>query len=262
MNFRIRKEKIQALFEKLNASYKPSEEKPWVKIAEAVLFLPALGLFYLWEFFDKFNINYFDYFELKDSLEVLYNSLMPIILIGVILSIMLGVLVPDIIKRKDKNHTPQDGDADEVATGIRTGTTISNLFAILLAVVILFGFFILMKAYQFEIKEIIILLCTAAVACFFYLKGLRNLGFIIVLILAVLFAIVRANTDAKITVKERLTQNILLKSHSDEPVLLEGDKCRYRIYKNSNYYFIKDDCRNKIFIYSISNNEVVNFKSK
>lgn len=261
MKIRITREHVVDFLKKLDATYKPSEEKPLVKVAEAALFLPALGLFYLWEYFNKFNIRYFLYFDLKDALEVLYSSLMPIIFIGAVFSFMLGMLVPEILKRiKDNGDQAIDsGDGEEIS---RRVSALSNFSAIVITVAILTGFYVLMQLYHFEITAKIVLLIVAAVAAYLHLKGYRNLGFIVVVVLFITYAAVRARTDAEQTKKEKPSYNVFLKNHSDVPILSEGIKSRYLIYKTSNYYFIKDINQKMIFIYSISNNETASFKSE
>lgn len=231
MNIRIIREHFIDFLRKLDATYKPSEEKPILKVAEAALFLPALGLFYLWEYFNKFNVRYFLYFDLKDALKVLYSSLMPIILIGAVFSFMLGMLVPEILKRKNGN-----GDQASYSEGgeeiSRPAAALSNFSAIVITVAILAGFYILMQIYHFEITAIIVLLIVAAIAAYLHLKGYQNLGLIVVIVLSVTYASVRARTDAEQTKKEKPAYNVFLKNHSDVPILTEGIKSRYLIYKH------------------------------
>jgi len=88
MNLGRLKKKTRGWLQQLNESYQPTDEKPLIKIAEMVLTLPALGLFYLWEYFDRYHIDYFLFFDLKDSLTVLYKNLMPVIYVGSLLSLV------------------------------------------------------------------------------------------------------------------------------------------------------------------------------
>ncbi|MDR2270485.1 MAG: hypothetical protein LBF27_06205 [Sphingobacterium sp.] len=261
MKIRISMENVREFFQRLNANYKPSQEKPLVKVAEAALFLPALGMYYLWEYFDNFNIRYFLYFDLKDAFEVLYESLMPIILIGAVLSIMLGMLVPDMLKRKNSNQE-QNNSSEGQEPAEQSVSAISNLVAIAIAAAILLGFYILMESYQFQIKSIVVLLGIATLAAYLYFKGYRNLGFIVVVILLVSYTSIRARTDAQLAKVNRPTYDVILKNHSDTLLLKENSKSRYLIYKTSNYYFIKDEPQKKIFAYGISNDEVASFKSE
>ncbi len=258
MNFRITKENIKKYIKKLNESYQPTEEKPLLKIAELALILPALGLFYLWEYFNKYGIHYYLYFDLKDSLAVLYENLMPVIYISVILSMLLTLLIPNLIK--NKNNAMESQSVETADT--RQKKKFSKLAVIFTIVIALSGFCVLLNVYQFGLLAIVIFLVFAALSSYLYLFSNKNLGFGVAIILAFIYSLNIANKDAKYNMAEKPRLNILLKNHSDIPILTELDTCRYLIYKTSNYYFIKDDCKKMIFTYSISTGEMTSFTVK
>ncbi|WP_353151523.1 hypothetical protein [Chryseobacterium sp.] len=254
MNFRIRSERIRSWSAYLNKSYKPTNDKPMVKIAELAFILPALGLFYIWEYFSRFGIEYYDYFDLKDSLAVLYQNLMPVIYIGTMFSMFFTILLPDVLKRMNKGRT--EAQTDEISEN-----GFSNLTVILTVLLALFGFFILLKAHHLSLATIIILLVLAIFTGYFYLFVHKNIGYGFAIMLAFLYAEVRSGLDAKYTIEHKRTENIYLKQHSDSALLTEGDQCRYIIYKSSNYYFLRDDCKKMTYVYSITGTESTSFKS-
>lgn len=244
------RERVQRWVEKLNESYQPTEQKPLLQIAEIALVLPALGLFYIWAYFNKYGIHYYLYFDLKDALAVMYEKLMPIIYICVIFSLLLTILIPDVLRKKNRTDTERER---------RGFSTLAVLFTVIVA---LAGFYVIMDVYEFKILTIMIFLIFAALSIYLYLFVHKNLGSGVATVLAFIFALNIANKDAKdnMTIKPRF--NIILKNHSDLPVLTEGEKCRYFIYKTSNHYFIKDDCKKVIYAYSVSTGEVTSFSAK
>ncbi|MDR6525694.1 hypothetical protein J2787_001064 [Chryseobacterium rhizosphaerae] len=259
MKFRITKEKLISWAETLNKSYSPRREKSMVKIAELVLILPALGMFYIWEYFNHFKIDYYVYFELKDALSVLYQNLMPVIYIGVIFSLFLTVLLPDILRRllkNDNNSVFPENSEEEKSLGL------SNFAMLLTIVLMLAGFFVLLNAHGLTLGIIAVLLVFAALTSYFYLFVNKNLGFATAVLLAFLYAEVRANIDAKYVIENKPRIDILLKSHSEKPILTEKDPCSFLIYKTSNYYFIKNNCTKMINAYSVSSGEMTGFHVK
>jgi hypothetical protein len=260
MNFRINKQRITELIRNLNESYQPTEEKPLVKIAELTLILPALGLFYIWEFFNHYGIHYFIYFDLKDALAVLYENLMPVIYISVIMSLTITLLIPDILRKGSRENVRDESSVDASTGRHRKG--FSKLAIILIIIVILIGFYVLLQAYQFQNGLTFVFLAFAALSCYLYLFVHKNLGFGVGILLAFMYMITAAKKDAKYTATMKPRFNIVLKSHSDTPILTENDKCKFFIYKTSNYYFIKDNCKKLIYAYSISTGEMTSFTAK
>ncbi|WP_159476485.1 hypothetical protein [Chryseobacterium sp. 18068] len=254
------KEKIRNWVEDLNASYQPTEDKSLVKIAELVLILPALGLFYIWEYFNNYKIEYYLYFEFEDSLAVLYQNLMPVIYVGVILSLLLTMLLPYIVKVKYNDCT-----TDTQITGSQSAVQkkgFPNFLVICVISIALTGFYVLLQAYQFTLVSIVIFLGFAALASYLYLFVHKNIGFGVAILLVFMYAEKRANIDAQFNLTNKPTLNIVLKQHADYPILTEGDKFRYLIYKSSNYYFIKNEQEKRIYVYSISTEEMTSFKTE
>lgn len=66
---------------KLNGDYNSSSAESFISLAKITLLFPILGVFYLWIYFDSFGISYFDSFNIPDSIAVLYQKLMRLILI-------------------------------------------------------------------------------------------------------------------------------------------------------------------------------------
>lgn len=251
MNYRRIWEQVQSWAEKLNDSYQPVEEKPLLKIAELAVFLPALGLFYLWSYFNKYGIHYYLYFDLKDAVAVLYEKLMPIIYICVLLSLLITILIPGIIKRSKV----QDAEGEN-----KKGFSV---FGVLFTVAIsLIGFYVLLEVYEFTVWAILIFLVSAALSSYLYLFVHRNVGSGVAIVLAFIFALNIADKDAKNNMKVKPKFEIVLKNHSDIPILTEGDKSKYLIYKTSNFYFIKDDSAKVISAYSTATGEKTSFKVK
>lgn len=189
---------------------------------------------------------------------VLYQNLMPVIYVGVILSLLLTMVIPYIVKVKYKNDTsiPQIGSsrADMQKKGF------SNFEVTCVVFVALTGFYVLLQAYQFTLMTIIIFLGFAALSSYLYLFVHKNIGFGVAVLLAFLYAEKRANTDAKFNITNKPTLDIVLNQHSEQPILTEGDKFRYLIYKSSNYYFIKNEQEKRIYVYSATTEEMTSFK--
>jgi hypothetical protein len=242
----------------LDKSYQPPEDKPFIKIAELVIILPALGFFYIWEYFNRCNMPYFMYFDLKDSLSVLYENLMPIIYIATILSLMLTMMIPMLLQ----GRKAAEGDNGRIADEGKKKRYISRFTIYVTAITVLFGLGVLLKSNQFNLYILILFVVVGIFASYVYLFESRNFGFALAVLFAFLYAEVRANLDAKQTMARKPTMDIVLKSYSDKPIMSEGEKCRYLLYKSSNYYFIKDHCKKQIEVYSTSTGEMNSFRSE
>lgn len=240
------KQKIKYFFTKLNNSYEPVNEKPVVKIAELTIVLPMMGLFYLWTYFDVFDMNYFFFFDIKDSISVLYGKLMPIILIGIMLSPCLGFLIPDLFTKEKK--------------GITMFSVIYILF------VLIGGLWVIFNVYKFSLVITIIFLVLITFYCiiyfFFRLDKFKNLKFWIFVVIGFMYAFASGRNDAEQSAKTMAKYSIIIKNHSEEPLLTENNKCMYFIYKTSDHYFLRDKCKNLINVYSISNDEIISFTPK
>lgn len=66
--------------------------------------------------------------------------------------------------------------------------------------------------------------------------------------------------DAKEVNRKKVRYNIFLKNYSETPILTESDQCRYLIYKTTDQYFIRDTCEKRVFIYTISTGDRVDYK--
>ncbi|KXH84848.1 hypothetical protein [Chryseobacterium kwangjuense] len=262
MNTRILKDRMQKWLNHLDETYQAPEDKPFIKIAEVVVILPALGFFYIWEYFNRCNMPYYLYFEIKDSLAVLYENLMPIIYISTVLSLMLTIMVPIILKTRSKQSESGEGANGGQENTAQKTRHISKFTVYVTAITVLLGLLVLLKAYHFDFRVIAIFLVLGGVASYIYLFESRNLGFGLAVLFAFLYAEVRANLDAKYRMNHKPTMDIVLKSYSDIPIMREGEKCRYILYKTSNYYFIKDPCKKRIEVYSTSTGEMNSFSSE
>ena len=70
--------------------------------------MPALSLFYIWAYFIKYGIYYYLYFDVKDAIAVIYEKLMPVIYICVILSMLLTILTPAFIRKKNRTNADRE----------------------------------------------------------------------------------------------------------------------------------------------------------
>jgi hypothetical protein len=261
MNFRTIKNGIRNQIKDLNKSYEPIHQKPLMQIAELTLVLPALGMYYVWEYFNNYHIEYYLYFDLKDGLSILYQNLMPIIFTGTMLSLVLAIFVPDIIRKKNgSNETAHVVSQPTVNEQQQKG--VSNFTVLCMVLIALVGFYVLLRAYEFDILTIIVFLVVVVLVSWLYLFIHKNIGFGATIILAFIFTMAVADKNAKYNKETKPRLNIVLKNHSETPVLTENDKCKYLIYKTSNYYFIQDDCKKMIYSYSISTGEMTSFSIK
>ncbi|MCT2561854.1 hypothetical protein [Chryseobacterium herbae] len=205
---------------------------------------------------------YYIYFELKDSLAVLYENLMPIIYICTVLSLMLTIMVPIILYGKTKRRENDETLNGKIAPSEKKEKQISRFTVYVTVIAVLIGLTVLLRAYHFDLLIILIFLVLGSVASYVYLFESRNLGFGLAILFAFLYAEVRATLDAKHRMNLKPTMDIVLKSYSDQPIMREGEKDRYILYKTSNYYFIKDLRKKRIEVYSISTGEMNSFRSK
>lgn len=227
--------KLRIINHKLNKKYIPVEDKPFVKIAELTAILPALGLFYLWHYFDLLGISYYRYFNLSDAIAVLYENLMLMILIGVLFSPGTVCLLLTDLKSRSK------------------GLSIITLIVII--VLLICGFGVLINMYKFATPVNIVFITIITISSYVYFFESRNLGFWMHLAFAFIYMYATAAQEAKYILKEKPKFTIYLKQHSEQPILTEESSTRFYLYKTSNYYFIKDEKENKIFGYSISTQE-------
>lgn len=249
------REKIRKVDSDLNSTYKPSISKPLLEIVSLTFIATLLGLFYIWEYLNRFKFDYFDYFEVKDSFTILYQNAMPIIYIGSLLSLFLWILVPDILKKKTIQVDDQEEEGQSDQKVIKGITNAAVIITVLLG---LCGFWVLLLAYKFELLPTIIFLVFAAAACYLYFKGPKNLGVVAAIIIAFLYAEVRARKDAEQTMKLKPRKDITL-GGQQEPILKKEDTTRYEIFRTNGYYFIKDDRKKMIFVYSRTNGEMNSF---
>ncbi|MDR2271252.1 MAG: hypothetical protein LBF27_10140 [Sphingobacterium sp.] len=249
------RKKIRKVDSDLNSAYKPIAGKPLLQIASLTFIATLLGLFYIWEYLNMFKVDYFEYFEVKDSFKILYQNAMPIIYVGSLLSLFLWILVPAILK--NKNVQPDDQQVEE-QTDPKAIKGITNAAVIITVILGLCGFWVLLSAYKFELLQTIILLVFATAACYLYFKGPKNLGVVAAIIIAFLYAEVRARKDAELTMKLKPRKDITL-SGQQKPILKKEDTTRYQIFRTSGYYFIKDDLQKMIFVYSRTNGEMNSF---
>ncbi|WP_223560446.1 hypothetical protein [Chryseobacterium lathyri] len=251
MSIRVNKEKINQWLRNtsvmLNKPYKPVNNPPFaILITTGVIY--TLGLFYLWAFFDFYNIRYFLYFDLKDSLAVLYEKLMLIVFISIVISPFLIILHPKLTGTKKRNS--------------KAKSKFSNLSIALVMLIFLGVILVFLQVYEFAYIFIILFLVMAAGSGYVYLYEYPSLGICMLLSVLFLFVFSVAKIEAKHATKAKLKTNIVLKSHSEVPILRENDSCKYLIFKTSNYYFIKDDCRHLIITYNASSGEMTSFTPK
>lgn len=244
----------------LHAPYEPINEKPLIQIAELALILPALGMYYVWEYFNRYGIDYYMYFDLKDGLAILYQNLMPIIYMGTMLSLALPIFIPGFIKGRtsEVNHTSGSGQSTDAPQ--QNGTP--NYVIVGIVMIGLTGFGIMLDLYGFSFREIVFFILLAIGASGLYLFRHKKAGFGAITVLAVIYTTAIANKNATYNQLTKPKINIVLKSHSETPILTEDDKDKYLIYKSSNYYFIKDERKKMIFIYATSTGEMASFKAE
>lgn len=69
-------------------------------IAVVVFAYPILGFLYLKLYFEKFNIDYFNHFELGDAVYIMYKMAIPLIFVLLLLSLVFCYLVYLFIENK------------------------------------------------------------------------------------------------------------------------------------------------------------------
>ncbi|WP_426478093.1 hypothetical protein ACP3T3_01000 [Chryseobacterium sp. CBSDS_008] len=238
MNRQLLLRRLNVCTYRLNNKYIPID-KPLAKIAELTAILPALGLFFLWHYFESFGISYFLYFNITDAIAVLYENLMLVVFIGVVLSPgLIALLLPDFLK-KHKGLT--------------------KLSIVIIGIMIITGIGVFIDLYKFATIIKLIFLAIAAISGYIYFFESRNLGFWMLLALTFIYMYAIATQEAKYMMREKPKFNIVLKQHSEKPILKSNDTDKYFIFKTSNYYFIKDDNLNLIYAYSISTDEMTSF---
>lgn len=244
---RFNKEKLKEQFvtiaDKLNSAYEPVDEKPLIKIAELTVVFTTMGFFYIWLYLQEFGINYFYYFNISDSIEVLYNKLMPIIFISVILSPLMAIILPDLFKKSTEKR-------------------ITVISVVILIIFIISVFYILFSVYKFSLLQKAIFLFLIGFTSIIYLFKQQHLGLIMLIIVGFIYIFAVAHLDAKLAKEEKLKYNSTPNEYIKVPLLLEGNNCRYLIYRTQNYTFVKDDCNNLIYVQSRTTGEIESFTSK
>ncbi|WP_185290094.1 hypothetical protein [Chryseobacterium lactis] len=273
MRLKIDKEKAKSWLRNsvgiLNKPYKPVKEKP-IAVLTTTGVLYTLGAFYLWSFFGEYNIDYFLYFDLKDSIFVLYEKMMLIVFISIILAPVLLILLSTFLvpnyKSNNKNnyykYTYNYNNYNSIKDIEKN--KFSNLSIFVILACLLGGVWIFLSLFEFSPKYAICFLILAAGSAYVYLYRSVNLGLLLLLALTFLLVFGLGRIDAQHNMKSKNKRkiNIVLKNHSDLPILTENDRCKYLINKTSNYYFIKDECRHLILTYSISTGEMTSFTSE
>ncbi|WP_312296852.1 hypothetical protein [Chryseobacterium sp.] len=270
MRFKIDKEEMKNWLRnsagKLNKPYKPIKEKP-IAILTTTGVLYTLGSFYLWGFFEVYGIHYFLYFDLKDSIAVLYENMMPIIFISILLVPILiillpGFFVPDNKSNKNNYYRYTYNYNNCNSTEDTERSRFSNLSIIVILAAISCGIWMFLSLYKIAPIYGIFFLFLGAVSAYYYLYKSPKLGFLMLLAITFLLVYSLGKVRAKDSQNRKERINIVLKDHSEIPILTENDKCKYLINKTANYYFIKDECRHLILTYSISTGEMTSFTSK
>lgn len=139
---------------------------------------------------------------------------------------------------------------------------VPNYVMVSIVMIGLIGFGVLLNVYEFSFWEIVFFILVALGAGILYLFRHKKAGFGAIVVLAVIYTTSIANKNARYNQLTKPKINIVLKSHSETPILTEEAKDRYLIYKSSSYYFIKDEKNKMILIYSTSTGEMASFKAK
>lgn len=246
------KEFIIRISENLEKDYKASPGKPWLTLAGTTILVTFLGMYYLWVYFDQYQMIGFAALEVNDAYTLLFNNLMPMIYVALILSFFLLILVPGIIKNKLRSTTG-DESSGEVPTQ-EESIGLSNMAVIIIVLMIHAGFYVMLQVYEFGALPSIVFLTGTALASYLYLKIGDRVGIAMAVLMCFFYAHVRAIRDVKANEKNKPKVNLVLSSSKD-PILTESNKCRYIIYNTSSFYYIKDSCEKKIYAYSPSTGE-------
>jgi len=250
------KEFIIKISENLEKDYRSSPGKPWLTLAGTTILVTFLGMYYLWVYFDQYQMIGFAALEVNDGYTLLFNNLMPMIYVALILSFFLLILVPGIIKNKLRNSTRDESSGE--ATIQEESMGLSNMAVIIIVLIIHSGLYVMLQVYEFGALPTIVFLVGTALASYLYLKIADRAGIALAVLMCFFYAHVRAIRDVKLNEKIKPKINLVLGSSKD-PILTEGNKCRYIIYNTSSFYYIKDSCEKKIYAFSTSNGE---WKSK
>ncbi|MBV8328287.1 hypothetical protein [Chryseobacterium sp.] len=250
------KEFIISISENLEKEYKTSPGKPWLTLAGSTILVTFLGMFYLWVYFDQYQMIGFAALEVNDAYSLLFNNLMPMIYVALILSFFLLILVPGIIKNNLRNTTGAKLSGEVI--GQEGSMGLSNMAVIIIILIIHAGLYVLLQVYEFGALPTIVFLSGAALASYLYLKIANRAGIALAVLMCFFYAHVRAIRDVKLNEKIKPKVNLVLSSLKD-PILTERNRCRYIIYNTSSFYYIKDSCEKKIYAFSTSTGE---WKSK
>lgn len=252
----------------LNKPYEPVKEKP-IAVFTTTGVLYTLGAFYLWSYFREYDIDYFFYFDLKDSIAVLYDKMMLIAFISILLAPGLVIIFSTFLTPNSKSNTNNYykytyNYNNYNSIKAKRNNKLSNLSIIVIVAFILCGVWIFLSLFEFSPKYAAGFLILGAASAYIYLYRSVNLGLLMLLatIFLLVFGLGRIDAQHSMQRKSKRKINIVLKHHSEIPILTENDRCKYLINKTSNYYFIKDECRHLISIYNISTGEMTSFTSK
>lgn len=236
------RKKVYAFEKKLNGDYRPNSSDSLITFAKLTLLLPILGIFYLWVYFDSFGVSYFDSFNLTDSIAILYQKTMWLILIVLAFStILLSFAYPVLFMKKENKGT------------------LNVLFVLILVTFGILSLWMLCDINKFPLHLTLIILLLVGIGFLAYLFLNRTFGSLILITSLFWYFFANAQMDAK-SVKDVMPKySITLKEHSDTPILNNNDEDKFLIFKTTGYYFIKNIKENLIYRYSITTGEFTIF---
>lgn len=201
-------------------------------IAAALFAYPLLGFLYLKLYYDEFNMDYFNHFDLGDSIYIMYKMAIPLIFVLLLLSLVFCYVIYLGITIKYQS------------------TKKIKLIGILVVANIIFGsvLYVFFDVKRIPANSLFVFITLSTIVNYLYLSLSKKSIYLYYIIIGFML-IVMASNDAK-NAKHYVAQTeIVLKNK--ETVLSDGDISRRFAGCTTKYLFIWDIKKQKCYRYAL-----------
>ena len=237
---------MKNIIKKINIDKTVELELPSLStILQYLILLPIIGNYYIFLFFSHLGINYRDYFNLNDSISILYYKGLVYVLFFTMLFPMalLGLLF--FTKNKNRQDTEDISSNNKEYKKMKIG-----LFPLVInSIIFAYTIYLILHSIDIEANFIAVFIFFILVALISYFYKYRLTGSIILLGALFFYTYYIAKKDAIYVNKEKLTYTIIASlNNKDSLILSEKYKNRWLLYKTTDYYFIKDSTKKRVEI--------------
>ncbi|MDR6546752.1 hypothetical protein J2810_002812 [Chryseobacterium rhizosphaerae] len=234
----------------LDSRYKPTKDKLLLKVAGVTALVGGLIQYYLWDYFQRINVEYSSYFDANDAIAMLNKIVAPLIYVTRIMTLYSFSLIPVVVKKRNTAETESEQLNEDQSDQSWMG--LSNAAVIILVLLITGIFYVFLDVYEFDFQMNVAVLILTIASCISFLYWSKNWGTLFAIVTAFVFTSAKAKKDVASVIQKKEKSYLMVRNYSVLPVLTEDSKYRYLIGETTNYKFIKDECENKIYSYSES----------